>query len=383
LDSKTLNVMSKKLGKETADLEAEIQKMAGVEFNVRSPQQLSEVLFERLGLTAGKKTKTGRSTSVDVLETLAAEHPLPQKILEFRQLQKLKSTYVDVLPTLVHPEDQRIHTTFHQVGAVTGRLSSSDPNLQNIPIRTERGRLLRQMFVAADSERALLSADYSQIELRLLAHLSEDEQMLADFAEGLDIHTATASDIFQVSVADVTPEMRRQAKTCNFGIAYGVSPFGLARQLRIANYQAKEFIDGFFGRYPQVRNYLDSILESARELGYVQTFLGRRRYLPDIQAANRNIREGAERMAINTPIQGSAADVIKKAMLEIDEAMNDTTWTSRMLLQVHDELVFEGPKTEMPALQELVVRIMSQVYTFKAELKVEAAWGNNWMEAHA
>ncbi len=383
VDSKALAKMSEQMGREIVALEKEAQDLAGVEFNLRSPQQLAEVLFERLGLSPGKKTKTGRSTSVEVLETLAAAHPLPRKILEYRQLQKLKSTYVDVLPGLLSPEDNRIHTTFHQVGAVTGRLSSSDPNLQNIPIRTQRGRLLRQMFVPGDSQQALLSADYSQIELRLLAHLAEDDQMIADFAEGLDIHTATATDIFQVPVSEVTPEMRRQAKTCNFGIAYGVSPFGLARQLRISNYQAKEFIDGFFNRYPKVRGYLDTLMEQARELGYVQTFLGRRRYLPDIHSANRNIREAAERMAINTPIQGSAADIIKQAMLEIDQTLRADNWQAKMILQVHDELLFEGPETEMPALQDMVVTRMSQVYSLKVALVVEAAWGKNWMEAHA
>jgi len=383
INSKALEEMSGHIGREIDVLEKEVQEMAGVEFNLRSSQQLAKVLFDHLGLSSGKKTKTGRSTSLEVLESLSVFHPLPQKILEYRQLQKLKSTYFDVLPGLISPEDGRLHTTFHQAGTVTGRLSSSDPNLQNIPIRTQRGRMLRQMFVPGQPGNMLLSADYSQIELRLLAHLSQDEQMLFDFAHGLDIHRATASNIFNVSLDSVTPEMRRQAKTCNFGIAYGVSAFGLARQLRISTYQAKKFIDGFFKRYPQVRQYLDRLMEDARKQGYVSTFLGRRRYLPAIHSANRTVREAAERMAINTPIQGSAADIIKRAMIDIARDLEKKSWQSQMILQVHDELLFEGPEEEMPDLKALVVKRMSQVYSLRVELVVEAAWGKNWMEAHA
>jgi DNA polymerase-1 len=383
IDCLTLNEMAGRLGLQMENLEKDIQQQAGVEFNIRSTQQLAEVLFDRLHLSRGKKTKTGHSTGVDVLEMLAAEHPLPGLILEYRQLQKLKSTYLDVLPSLVDPEDLRLHTTFHQVGAATGRLSSSDPNLQNIPIRTELGRELRRAFVPEHNGSALLSADYSQIELRLLAHLSGDAQMLEDFKNGVDIHSATASELFHVPLAGVTTEMRRQAKTCNFGIAYGVSPYGLARQLGISPGRGKEFIDHFYLRYPGVRVYLDGIIAAARRDGYVTTILGRRRAIPDIGSANRNIREAAERMAINTPIQGSAADLIKVAMIRIQDELEKQKMKSRMILQVHDELAFEGPEAEMPELKKTVVRLMNQVHGLNVDLAVEAAWGPNWMAAHA
>lgn len=382
VDSQALSDMAEDLGREMSGLEAEIRHLAGGEFNLRSTQQLAEVLFDRLGLASGKKTKTGRSTSVDVLEQLAAQHPLPQKILDYRQAQKLKSTYLDVLPQLVDPRDGRVHTTFHQVGAATGRLSSSDPNLQNIPVRTERGRELRRMFVPGSPGVRLLSADYSQIELRLLAHFSEDPRMIADFQEGLDIHQATAAEIFNVPREQVTPDMRRQAKTCNFGIAYGVSPFGLARQLRISNQRAKAFIDGFYARYPRVRRYLDHLLTTARRQGYVSTFLGRRRPTPDVSSANRAVREAGERMAINMPIQGSAADLIKLAMVAVAKDLAERKLRSRMILQVHDELLFEGPESEMPELGERVRDRMSGIHPLKVPLVVDVAWGNNWMEAH-
>jgi len=382
LDVKAVNKMGKQFGSELIDLEKKIQSMAGMEFNIRSPQQLSEVLFEHLNLSPGKKTKTGRSTSVDVLEALAHEHPLPAKVLEFRKMQKIKSTYLDVLPKLLSPSDQRLHTTFHQVGAATGRLSSTDPNLQNIPVRTEVGRKIRAMFIPAKSTHKLLSADYSQIELRLLAHLSKDKQMLEDFKQGVDIHQAMAAEIFNVPLEDVNSDMRRQAKTCNFGIAYGVSPFGLAKQIGVSLFRAKEFIEGFYSRYPQVRPYLDGILEAAREHGFVSTLLGRRRATPDIQSANRMVREASERMAINTPIQGSAADIIKLAMMKVAEALETEGFKSKMILQVHDELLFEGPQVEMEKLKTTIIKQMSQVYHLSVELIVEATYGDNWMMAH-
>lgn len=381
VDEQALNTLAGKLGEELGRLEAGIQESAGTRFNVRSPQQLAEVLFDRLGLGGTRKVK--RSTNVEVLETLAALHPLPGKVLEFRQLQKIKSTYLDVLPALLDPEDHRLHTTFQQVGAATGRLSSADPNLQNIPIRTELGRSLRRMFVAGRDGCGLFSADYSQIELRLLAHLSRDEQMLQDFHHGRDIHRATAAQIFGVPESGVTPEMRRQAKTCNFGIAYGVSPFGLARQLGLSVQKAKEFIDGFYFRYPQARFYFSQLVQTARQTGYVSTLLGRRRYLPELASANRNIREAAERMAVNTPLQGSAADLMKLAMIRIARRLKEKKMASRMILQVHDELLFEGPEEERGALESLVVGEMSRVYPLQLELGVEAGWGKNWMEAHA
>lgn len=382
IDGQALQDMSVRLGLQIGNLEREIQRQAGVEFNVRSTQQLAEVLFDRLRLESPKRTKTGRSTSVEVLESLAAQHPLPGLILEYRQLQKLKSTYLDVLPGLVDPRDGRLHTTFHQVGAATGRLSSSDPNLQNIPIRTELGRELRRAFVPVQAGDCLLSADYSQIELRLLAHLSGDARMLADFRAGADIHAAAATEIFHVPLDQVTPEMRRQAKVCNFGIAYGVSPYGLARQLGISQSRGKEFIDRFFDRYPQIREYLDGTIAFAREHGYVQTLLGRRRPAPDVASANRMIREAGERMAINAPIQGSSADIIKLAMIKLARELESRNLRSRMILQVHDELVFEGPEEEMPELKTLVVEIMSGVYPLQVQLPVEANWGKNWMAAH-
>jgi len=382
IDVAAVREMSGRLGRDMERLEAEIHDLAGCDFNLRSPQQLAEVLFQKLQLNPGKKTKTGNSTSVDVLETLAPLHPLPAKVLEYRQLQKLKSTYLDVLPNLIDPRDGRLHTTFHQVGAATGRLSSSDPNLQNIPIRSELGRDMRRMFIPDSEDDRILSADYSQIELRLLAHLSGDPRMRADFEEGLDIHSATASAIFGVPVEQVTPDMRRQAKTCNFGIAYGVTPFGLSRQLGISPARAKEFIHGFYQRYPRVREYLQGVIEGARRDGYVSTLLGRRRPVPDVHSANRNVREAGERMAINAPIQGSAADLIKLAMVRISDRLRLEGWRSHMILQVHDELLFEGPEQEMPGLKQLVVGVMSQIYPVTVALTVEAAWGRNWMEAH-
>ncbi len=382
IDVKAVNKMAQQLGRQLDQLEKDIQTMAGHDFNVRSPQQLAEVLFDQLNLSPGKKTKTGRSTSVEVLEMLAPQHPLPATVLEYRKLQKIKSTYLDVLPKLISPQDQRLHTTFNQVGAATGRLSSTDPNLQNIPVRTEIGQKLRAMFIPQQSRDLLLSADYSQIELRLLAHLSEDQQMLEDFKNNRDIHRTMAADIFSVSLDEVTPDMRRQAKTCNFGIAYGVSPYGLAKQIGVPPFRAKAFIDGFYHRYPGVRAFLDQTLVQAHADGYVTTLMGRKRHLPDIHSANRTIREAAERMAINAPIQGSAADLIKLAMIEIDRALEAGRLSSRMILQVHDELLFEGPAEEMEPLKALVVNKMSKVYPLKVTLTVDVGYGNNWKEAH-
>lgn len=383
IDVPAVNKLGKQLGHSLDRLEGDIQEMAGHEFNVRSPQQLAEVLFDQLQLSPGKKTKTGRSTSVDVLEMLAPLHPLPAKVLEYRKLQKIKSTYLDVLPGLMAPHDHRLHTTFHQVGAATGRLSSTDPNLQNIPVRTEIGQKLRAMFVPQEAGGLLLSADYSQIELRLLAHLSQDGQMLADFKNNRDIHATMAAEIFDVPVEKVTPDMRRQAKTCNFGIAYGVSPYGLAKQIGVPPFRAKTFIDGFYHRYPGVRTYLDRTVAQARAEGFVTTLMGRKRHIPEIHSANRTIREAAERMAINAPIQGSAADLIKLAMIRIAQDLDHGQWASRMILQVHDELLFEGPKEEMASLKTLVAEKMSHVYPLAVALTVDAGYGRNWKEAHS
>lgn len=382
IDIKAVKAMARQFGRELEALEEAIQDLAGVEFNIRSPQQLAEVLFDRLNLAPSKKSKTGHSTSVDVLETLAMQHPLPAKVLDYRKLQKIKSTYLDVLPRLVANDDGRIHTTFNQVGAATGRLSSIDPNLQNIPIRSEIGQKIRSMFIPARPNYQLLAADYSQIELRLLAHLSQDKQMITDFKQGVDIHRAMAAEIFNVGLSDVTTDMRRQAKTCNFGIAYGVSPFGLAKQIGVSLYRAKEFIDQFYSRYPNVRPYLDGTVAMAREKGYVTTLLGRRRATPDIHSANRMVREASERMAINTPIQGSAADLIKRAMINIAQLLESQGWLAKMILQVHDELLFEGPNSEMIELKTMVEQQMSQVYSLSVELVVDATVGDNWRLAH-
>jgi DNA polymerase-1 len=382
VDRLALQQVSEQLDKEAASLENEILALAGRPFNLRSPQQLAEILFDTLGLASSKKTKTGRSTNVEVLETLAAQHPLPERILEYRQVQKLKSTYVDALPAWIASRDQRLHTTFNQIGTATGRFSSTDPNLQNIPIRSERGKAIRRIFIPQHTDQVLLAADYSQIELRLLAHFSKDPTLCRDFLEGRDIHAETAAQIFKVPVAQVTPDMRRQAKTCNFGIAYGVSPFGLARQLRISAALAKEFIEGFFHRYPLVKAYIQETLELARQQGWVQTLSGRRRIVPDLQSKNRNVREAAERIAFNTPLQGTAADIIKLAMVRVDELLRQRYPQIRMLLQIHDELVFEGPESLVPAAAQAIGKVMQDAYALRVPLQVDLAWGKNWMEAH-
>ena len=365
-------------------LEEEIVELAGRPFNVGSPRQLGEVLFEDLKLSdKPKKTKTGQyATSEAILEGLKKSHPIINKILGFRELKKLKSTYVDALPELVHGTTGRIHTSFNQTVAATGRLSSTNPNLQNIPIRTENGRKVRAMFIPGDEERILLAADYSQIELRVIAALAKDEAMIAAFQAGEDIHRATAAKVFEVAPEEVTREQRSNAKTVNFGIVYGVSAFGLSQQTDMSRKEAKAAIDGYFRTYPGIKKYMDDQVAFARDHGYVETITGRRRYLKDIESRNAVVRGHSERNAVNAPIQGSAADIIKLAMIEVDRAMHAVNMRSKMLLQVHDELVFDVYKDELEELKALVVEKMEAAVSLEVPMVAEVGTGSNWLEAH-
>jgi DNA polymerase-1 len=384
LDTAFLEDYSKELAVDLERLRAEVHDLAGVDFNLDSPKQLGEVLFDKLDIPyQGKKTKTGQySTSEDVLTRLAGDQPIVQKVLEYREIGKLKSTYVEALPGLVHPSTGRLHTTFSQTVAATGRLSSNNPNLQNIPIRTERGQRVRRAFVARDKDHVLLAADYSQVELRVIAALSGDEAMLEAFRSGLDIHAATAAKVYGVALEDVTSEHRRKAKMVNFGIVYGISAFGLSQRLDIPRKEAGELIDQYFATYPGVRAYMDRTIEQAREKGYVETILGRRRYLPDIASRNFTLRGHAERNAINSPVQGSAADLIKLAMIRLHGAMEKAGMRSRMTLQVHDELVFDAHVDELDELREMAVEYMQGAYDLGVPLVVETGTGRDWLEAH-
>jgi len=359
----------------------QIYRLAGGPFNINSPQQLGTVLFEKLALPVTRKTKTGYSTDMEVLAGLAPLHPLPAEVLRYRSLMKLKNTYVDALPRLVNSETGRIHTSYNQTGTVTGRLSSSEPNLQNIPVRTEEGRVIRRAFVA-DPGSHLLAADYSQIELRILAHYSRDEVLMAGFQKGEDIHLRTAAEVFGVDANAVTAEMRRQAKTINFGIIYGMSPFGLARELGIPQAVARAFIQRYFERYPGVRAYVEQMPLRAREQGLVTNLFQRRRFLPDISSRNRNLRQFAERTAINTPVQGSAADMMKLAMIQIDSALETKGVPARMIMQVHDELVFEVEREAVPEIAALVRERMESAGRLQVPLLVAVGHGPNWDEAH-
>ena len=381
LDVDLLREISQQLGQLLEASEEKIYRLAGERFNINSPKQLQVILFEKLGLPRGRKTKAGYSTDVDVLTNLARSYELPAEILSYRSLTKLRSTYVDALPLLVNPETGRVHTSYNQTATATGRLSSSNPNLQNIPIRTAEGKRIRQAF-AAPAGYAIVSADYSQIELRILAHLSGDELLLEAFRSEDDIHTKTASDIFGVFPGMVSEEMRRQAKVINFGVIYGMSAFGLARELSISQKRAQEYIDGYFSRFSGVRAYLDQTLAEARTKGFVTTLLNRRRYLPEINGSHVQVRQFAERTAVNTPIQGTAADLIKVAMLRVAEAIEKRKLAARMIMQVHDELVFEVPAMEVEEVLALVKREMEGVIELQVPLKVEIASGRNWDEAH-
>ncbi len=385
LDVAFLKSYSEELAGELHEIISRIYEHAGVEFNINSPAQVGEVLFRRLKIEYdGPKTKTGKySTREDVLVKLKDKHPIIADILQYRELSKLKSTYVDALPALVNPETGRIHTTFSQTIASTGRLSSMNPNIQNIPIRTARGRRIRKAFVARDSNYKLLAADYSQIELRLLAHMSGDDGMIEAFKHGEDIHKTTAARVFGVPPEEVTPEMRRKAKAVNFGIAYGQSAFGLSQALGISRTEAREIIDNYFEKFPGIRSYMDKTIAFAREHGYVETIKGRRRYLRDINSRNNVVRGAAERNAINSPIQGSAADMIKIAMIELAQALKTKAFRSKMLLQVHDELVFDALNEELPALKALVREKMEQAIPgLSVPIKVDMGTGDNWLEAH-
>jgi DNA polymerase-1 len=381
LDLPLLAVMSDEFEKLMEKISGEVYDLAGGEFNINSPQQLGKVLFEKLKLPGGKRTKTGYSTDVEVLTELAKDFPLPAKVLEYRSLSKLKSTYVDALPQLVNPVTGRVHTSFNQTVTATGRLSSSDPNLQNIPIRSPEGRRIREAFIPQEGS-LILSADYSQIELRVLAHLACDTFLIETFQRGEDIHAATASEIFHVPPEQVTPEMRRLAKVINFGIIYGMSAFGLAKELGIPPSVAQAYIANYFQKYHEVRDYIDKSLEQARERGYVTTLMNRRRYLPDIQSTNRSIRQFAERIAINAPIQGTAADLIKVAMINIHQRLMKEGYKTKLILQIHDELVFEVPQGELEGIKALVKEEMEGVVKLYIPLKVDIGVGKNWAEAH-
>ncbi|MEZ4855512.1 MAG: DNA polymerase I [Gelidibacter sp.] len=384
LDKKFLNSLSEQLDSDIKALETNIFKEAGEEFNIASPKQLGDILFDKLKLVdKPKKTKTGQyATSEDILSYLAKDHEIIKHILEYRGLSKLKSTYVDALPNQVEPSTGRVHTDYMQTVAATGRLSSNNPNLQNIPIRTERGRQVRKAFVPRDENYILLAADYSQIELRIIAALSEEETMINAFKNGEDIHASTASKVFNIPLNEVTREQRSNAKTVNFGIIYGVSAFGLSNQTDLSRTEAKELIDTYYATYPKLRNFISEQIDFARENGYVQTVLGRRRYLNDINSRNAVVRGAAERNAVNAPIQGSAADIIKMAMINIHNKLEEGNYTTKMLLQVHDELVFDVYKPELEAIKKLVKTEMENAYKLSVPLDVDLGVGKDWLEAH-
>jgi DNA polymerase-1 len=381
IDTGLLEELSVEADAELQRLHARCTELAGHDFNVSSPRQLEAILFDELGLPVIKKTKTARSTDQGVLEELALLHPLPRAILEYRSISKLKSTYLDALPREVNPNTGRIHTRYNQLVAATGRLSSSDPNLQNIPIRTEMGRRVRDAFVPMRGW-SMFAADYSQIELRVLAHLSRDPALLDAFSRGDDVHVQTACALFSVRPEEVTKVMRGQAKTVNFAVIYGQTEFALARNLKIERGEAKRYIDAFFDQYAGVRSFLDEVVEHARANGFVTTLLGRRRTLPDIRSSNHNLRAAAERMACNTPIQGTAADIMKVAMVRVQDDIERRRLQSRMVLTVHDELVFEAPPAEQKTLESLVLDHMQHAVPLSIPLPVESGWGPNWGAAH-
>ena len=383
LDTAALEETGRNFTERMQQLETDIYELAGHEFTITSPKQVGAVLFDELQISAKvKKTKTGQySTSEEVLESLRDKHPIVEKILQHRALKKLLSTYVEALPKLIHPQTGHIHTSFNQAVTATGRLSSSNPNLQNIPVRGEDGREIRRAFVPEEGE-VFFSADYSQIELRIMAHLSEDEHMVADFNSGLDIHAATAARIFHKPVEEVDRDERRKAKTANFGIIYGISAFGLSERMGVSRGEAKELIENYFATYPQVREYMNESIERAKQTGYITTQFGRRRYLADINAGNATVRGYAERNAVNAPIQGTAADIIKLAMVAIDRRLREEKLQTRMILQVHDELNFSVPPTELEQVRHLVVEEMERAFQMRVPLVAECGEGTNWLEAH-
>ena len=379
LDVELLRDMSHSLGKEMLRLEAEVYNSLGYRFNINSSQQLSRILYEELKLPRSRKTKSGYSTEAAALEELRGTHPIIEFVLQYRQLAKLKSTYTDAFPALVNPKTGRLHTSFNQTGTTTGRLSSSEPNMQNLPIRGELGGKIRQAIIAEPGWH-LLSADYSQIDLRVLAHISQDPELIATFLRDEDVHTATASRIFNVPADKVTADMRRVAKTVNFGVIYGMSGYGLEQATSFSREEAGQFIVSYFERYPKVKEYIETTKSQARELGYVQTVMGRRRYIPEINSPNRQVREAAERMAINMPVQGTSADIIKIAMVNLHREMEKQSLKSKMTLQVHDELVFEVPPEEVDSIKELVSKIMPQALKLSVPLRIDVKLGKNWAE---
>jgi DNA polymerase-1 len=381
IDRSLLEEMSKESEIQLASITNRIYLLAGEQFNINSSQQLSKILFEKLKLPKVKKTKTGTSTDTEVLTKLAPQHDLPLELLAYRSLSKLKSTYIDALPKLINSRTGRIHTSYNQTITATGRLSSSDPNLQNIPIRSEEGKRIRKAFIPEEGW-LMISADYSQIELRILAHLTRDKVLCEAFHRDEDIHARTASNIFGVRLEDVTPEMRRGAKVINFGIIYGMSAFGLGKELDIDPKVASAYIEGYFQRYQGVKGYIDSSLKEAREKGHVYTLFGRRRYLPEINSSNQMASNAAERTAINTPIQGTAADLIKVAMIQIQRRLKDLNLSTKMIMQVHDELVFECPEGELERASRIIREGMEGVMKCSVPLRVSISHGRNWNEAH-
>ncbi|MBV6685384.1 DNA polymerase I [Bacillus sp. JRC01] len=381
VDCDRLNEMKDELAERLVELEKKIHELAGESFNINSPKQLGVVLFDKLGLPIIKKTKTGYSTSADVLEKLQSKHEIIDYILHYRQLGKLQSTYLEGLLKVVHEETGKIHTRFNQALTQTGRLSSTDPNLQNIPIRLEEGRKIRQAFIPSEEGWVMFAADYSQIELRVLAHIAKDEKLIEAFRNDMDIHTKTAMDVFGVAKEDVTSNMRRHAKAVNFGIVYGISDYGLSQSLDISRKEAGEFINKYLESFPGVKDYMEDIVQDAKQKGYVTTLLKRRRYLPEITSRNFNLRSFAERTAMNTPIQGSAADIIKKAMIDMAARLEKENLKSRLLLQVHDELIFEAPKDEIEILEKIVPEVMEQTMELKVPLKVDYSYGDTWYDA--
>jgi DNA polymerase-1 len=382
IDTAFLGVLSRDYAERVGKIEEQIYRQVGERFNINSTQQLRRVLFDKLGLKPTRKTKTGYSTDVDVLTALAGEHEVPRLLLEYRQLVKLKNTYVDAIPRLVHPDTGRVHTSYNQAVAITGRLSSSDPNLQNIPVRTTEGREIRKAFVSSGPGWVFLDADYSQIELRILAHLSGDSELIAAFRDDADIHRRTAARILGVEPDEVSDKMRSRAKTVNFGIVYGMGARGLAQSLGIDVAEAKKFIDDYFASYPGVKRFIDDTIEGARRDHAVSTMLGRIRQLPDIGSSNGRARSFSERIAVNTPVQGAAADIIKLAMLEVDRVIIERGLKARMILQVHDELLFDLPEEELEEMKGIVRSCMENAMKLDVPLKVDMGVGANWLEAH-
>ncbi|MEQ9209071.1 MAG: DNA polymerase I [Pseudomonadales bacterium] len=382
IDPDAMFAQSEEIAAKVQKLETRVHDLAGQVFNLGSPKQLQEILYEKQGIPVRKKTKTGQpSTAEEVLAELADDYEIPRLILEYRSLSKLKSTYTDKLPLMINKKTGRVHTSYHQAVAATGRLSSSDPNLQNIPVRTEEGRRIRKAFIAPEGMK-LVAADYSQIELRIMAHLSHDEGLMKAFREGKDVHSATAAEVFGVNLEDVTSEHRRKAKAINFGLIYGMSAFGLGRQLQVGRNEAQQYIDLYFDRYPGVKNFMDRIRAQAAEDGYVETLFGRRLYLPEINDRNGQRRQAAERTAINAPMQGTAADIIKRAMIDVDHWLAESDYQVHMIMQVHDELVFEVPEDQLDSFIPEVEKRMESAATLDVPLLVEAGVGNNWEEAH-